>query len=568
MFEKSFTPSNRTTFELAVRAVRDFAASEVRGTAARLAVVLVCLLSGINVLNVVNSYVGRDFMTALENRDGPRFQYWLAIYVLVFAASTFTAVWCRYAEERLGLLWREWLTRRLLQHYLDRGAYYELTIGERITNPDQRIADDVRVLTTGSLGFLLIIINSGFTIVAFSGVAWSISPWLFGAAVVYASFGTLSTMRLGHQLVRLNYDQSDREAHLRRDLIHVREHAESVVLARREGRLRARLSRRVDEVTANMRRIIGVSRNLNFFTTGYNYMTQVIPVLVVGPMFMKGSVEFGVVTQATMAFTHLLGAFSVIVTQYQSLSSLAAVVSRLAALREAISETHSDHASPIEIFEDPGAISYRGVTLLSPRDGRTLLRDFTQRIDPLARILVVGPEESGRSALFHATAGLWKAGSGCITRPSLDQVLFVPERPYLPPATLREALVRTGAEQQMTDDDIYSILAKLDLELVIARAEGLDTEHDWRAILSLGEQHSLALARILLAAPAFAFLDRPGTALDGPRVERVLSLLTEAGIGYVHFSDTERWPDLHDAILEVRGDGCWTWRQIEPETPK
>ena len=69
-----------------------------------------------------------------------------------------------------------------------------------------------------------------------------------------------------------------------------------------------------------------MNRNLGYFTTGYNYMVQIIPALVVGPLFIRGHVEFGVISQSAMAFTHLLGAFSLIVTQFQSISSYAAVL--------------------------------------------------------------------------------------------------------------------------------------------------------------------------------------------------------------------------------------------------
>ena len=158
---------------------------------------------------------------------------------------------------------------------------------------------------------------------------WSISPLLFVVAVGYAGLGSAFTLVFGRPLVRLNYDQSDREASFRADLVHVRENAESIALLRRQGRLGARLARRLDALLANARRIIAVNRNLSFFTTGYNYGIQLIPALIIGPLFIRGQVEFGVITQSAMAFSQLLGAFSLVVTQIQSLSSYAAVLARL-----------------------------------------------------------------------------------------------------------------------------------------------------------------------------------------------------------------------------------------------
>jgi putative ATP-binding cassette transporter len=79
-----------------------------------------------------------------------------------------------------------------------------------------------------------------------------------------------------------------------------------------------------------------VNRNLGFFTTGYNYLIQIIPTLLVAPLFIRGEVEFGVITQSAMAFAQLLGAFSLIVNQIQSITSFAAVIARLSALGEAV----------------------------------------------------------------------------------------------------------------------------------------------------------------------------------------------------------------------------------------
>ena len=183
---------------------------------------------------------------------------------------------------------------------------------------------------------MLMSLNAGFTVVAFAGVLWSINTLLFAVAVGYAALGSLVTVLLGRRLVWLNYNQFDKEANLRSDLIHVRQHAESVALLHREDRLWARLLRHVDVLTANFRRIIAVNRNLAFFTTGYNYMIQIIPALIIAPLFIRGEVQFGVITQSAMAFAQLLGAFSLIVTQFQSISSFAAVVARLSSLAEAI----------------------------------------------------------------------------------------------------------------------------------------------------------------------------------------------------------------------------------------
>ena len=181
-------------------------------------------------------------------------------------------------------------------------------------------------------------LNSAFTIAAFSEVLWTISPLLFGVAVLYAAGGSLFTIVLGRPLIRLNYDQLDKEAGFRSELIHVRDNSEAIMQARDEELQTARLLSRLDDLVANFRKITSINRNVGFFTTGYNWLIQIIPALIIAPAFIEGKVEFGVITQSAMAFTALVAAFSLIVTQFQSLSSFAAVMARLSALAEVVGQ--------------------------------------------------------------------------------------------------------------------------------------------------------------------------------------------------------------------------------------
>jgi putative ATP-binding cassette transporter len=542
---------DRTTWRRFREALRNFARSEAGRRATLLFGALLAAMVAINGLNVVNSYVGRDFMTAIEQRSRAGFVTQGLLYASVFAASTVVAVLLRFTEERLGLLWRQWLTGRLLHVYLDDRLYYRLREEGGVDNPDQRIADDTRSFTASTISFVLMLLNGTFTIVAFSGVLWSISPLLFVVAVGYAGAGSLLTVVLGRPLVGLNYAQFDRDASFRAELVHVRENAESVALTNRELDLGARLQRRLDALVANMKRIIAVNRNVSFFTTGYNYGVQLIPALVVGPLFMSGQVEFGVITQAAMAFSHLLGAFSLIITQFGSISSYAAVIARLSALGEA-AETRRD--AQIDVEEDSGdRLVYDGVTLAEPSGDRVLLDAFSAALEPGRRLLVTGSSESARAALFRASAGLWRSGRGRIVRPPADRIAFLPERPYVPPGTLRAALAHAD------DAALARVLAKLGLDRIVARAGGLDAEHDWDDALSLTQQQLLSVARVALAAPTFALLHQLGTTLDRERAAAALALLADAGVAVVLFGEIAGLGVPFDATLRIEQDGRWRW---------
>jgi putative ATP-binding cassette transporter len=552
---------DRITARRFIRAVKDFLTSEVRWQARGLFAVLIAFALTVNGLNVINSYVGRDFMTAIAHRNQAGFIREAVLYIAVFAGSTAILVLYRFTEERLGLFWRVWLTRRIIRQYLADRTYLHLKESATIENPDQRIAEDVRAFTSTTLSFTLMFMNGALTVLSFSGVLWTISPFLFGVAIGYAVLGTLTTIYLGRPLIGLNYRQSDREASFRSDLIHVRENAESVALLRREGRLTARLLRRIDSLADNYRRIISVNRNLGFFTTGYNYLIQIIPTLIVAPLFIRGKVEFGVITQSAMAFAQLLGAFSLIVNQFQSISSFAAVIARLSALVGAVEKGPPSARTTVAVVEAGGRLAYDRLTLFSADGDRELLKDLNMEILHGTNVLIVGPNEPARIALFRATAGIWAAGTGTLFRPPLDAIFFLPQRPYLPPGTLRDLLIRTGQERLITDDQITTALRAAGLDAVQARAAGLDREQDWSAILSLGEQQLLALTRLILARPAFAMLDRVNAALKPAQVRQALRRLDENSITYVALAEDIESVEMYDAVLEIDTDGAWTWKQ-------
>ena len=571
-----------------VQTVRNFARCEVGARAKLMLAALIGLSVLINGLNVVNSYVGRDFFTSIEQKSMSGFAMYAVLYVAVFAASTVVAVLFRFAEERLGLLWREWLTRDLVSAYVEHPTFYRLNDavvenGE-ITNPDQRITDDVRAFTTTTLSFFLLLLNASFTVFAFSGVMWSISPRLFLVGVVYAALGSVGAVWFGHPLVGLNSKQLDREAELRSELIHLRENAESVAFARSEALQKSRLLRRIDEVVANSRHMIAVNRSLGYFVTGYNYMIQIIPALIVAPMFIRGHAQFGEIAQSAMAFTQLLGAFSLIVTQFQSISSFTAIVGRLGSFAEAIEQAQSvgiearavcdEHTGPecsiclpemsplhgsmaIKVHDDDSGIMFDKLTLRSGHDASTLLHELTVTIPHGLRVLVTGQNQAAKTALFRATAGMWDVGEGWVLRPGPERMAFLPERPYLPRGSLRELLERPW--RPLEEHRVQDVLETLGLETLVSRAHGLDHEHDWADFLSLGEQQLVSFARIVLASPQFAFLDRPVTVLGVDGVDRLLRALHEHSITYLTICESHALRRHHGAVLEVTTDGTWRW---------
>ena len=562
-------PINEQGWGLVITLLVDFRRSELGSKATLLFASLIALLFAVNALNIVNSYVGRDFMSALADRHTEAFLRQAIYYVFVFTASTVVAVVLRFCEERLGLLWREFMTSRFLELYFRHPTYYrlndELIRQSGVEHPDQRIADDVKTFTATTLSFILMVMNGGFTVLAFSGVLWMISPWLFGAALGYAAAGSYFTIRLGGRLIGLNYKELDKEAAFRSGLIHVGERAESIALLHHEARLKPRLMNRLDDLAGNFRKIIDVNRNLGFFTTGYNYLIQIIPVLLVAPLFIQGRVEFGVVTQSAMAFAMLVGAFSLIVTQFQSLSSFAAVIQRLVNLWYVIELAQTETITGLDVHEGGDEVAFENLTLLSPRDKRVLVKDLTLSIPYGMWTLVSSNDETAKDAIFKAIAGIYDAGTGLVRRPSLDRILFLPERPYVPPGTLRQALTTVQQETRISDAKINKTLKLLNVADVVARAGGLDIEHEWDNLLSPHEQRFVSFARILLAAPRFAVMTYPVRDMDKATAAKILKLLADHGItlitmGRMGNREGDDHVENYEAVLELTQGGQWQWQ--------
>jgi putative ATP-binding cassette transporter len=567
-----------------------FSASEVGGKAKWLLACLLVLLVAINALNVLNSYVGRDFMTALETRTTSTFIRTAILYVGVFALSTLATVFLRFTEETLALTWREWLSRWAVRRYLMPPVYLRLNdrliANGEVANPDQRIADDVRAFTSTTLSFLILFLNGSFTILAFSGVMWSISPPLFGVTVLYSGLGSLLAIRSGRPLVKLNAAQLDKEANFRSELIHVREYAEPLMITEREDLVERRLSHRIDDWAENLRRIIRVNRNLGMFTTGYNYLIQILPALVVAPLFIRGKVEFGVVTQSAMAFAQLVGALSLIITQFQSISSYAAAVSRLGVLDEGIDQALAQPVPPSEVCvhhlrrgacpdcaqrplpatsievlpgREDGVVEYDRLTLLSAADGRVLAKEISGSVGSGTRLLILGPNDETKSALYRATAGTWSLGSGRILRPGDDRMMFVSERPYFPPGTLREILV---GEAATPTERILKVLRELDFEPALARIGGLEVEKPWNTGLSLGELKLLAFARVMLSGPCVVFLERPETGIAADSLRRMLDWLAAHSVSVMTVGRPADARRFYNVVLELDEDGGWRWKPI------
>jgi vitamin B12/bleomycin/antimicrobial peptide transport system ATP-binding/permease protein len=533
-----------------------------------LAGLIVLSLAVTSVALIANKANG-EFMTGLQKKDSNAYYQALWIYLGTFLFAIPLAAFARYMEERLGLTWRDFLARTLMKRYFHNRAYYRLGSVEEIDNPDQRISEDAKNFTTTTLSFVLILINSTIQVVGFSGVLWAISPKLVAVLGGYALFGTLGAFFIGRRLIGLNYLQYEREADFRYGLVRVRDNAESIAFYRGERRELKDLRGRLGGVVGNMMVLIRWNRNLAFFTTGYNYLALILPTIIVAPLFLSGQKEFGDITKAIGAFSVVLAAVSLVITQFERLSAFAAGVTRLGALWDYLDEQDAEddldvELDQIQISEEERTISLDELTVKTPNGERLLIRGLDVKLPPGGSLLIMGESGSGKSSLLRTIAGLWSCGEGHIGRPPYRNMMFLPQRPYMIPGTLRAQLEYPGAGKTPTDEDLKATLEIVNLTTLPDRVDGdFDRDADWVNMLSLGEQQRLSFARLLIKKPAIAFLDESTSALDEPNEERLYAHLRKHRYTFISVGHRSTLLKYHTHVLQIGKEGSWTLLSCE-----
>jgi putative ATP-binding cassette transporter len=539
--------------------------SEERKGAIALFALLIVLLIFYTQLSVILNTQQGDIFSSLAARDGERFQRTILIFlgVLVIYVPLFAAF--NYCQDKLGLFWRRWLTNHFLQQYFSNRSFYKLSyFNSDIDNPDQRISEDIRSFTQASLNFFLLFVESIFTIIAFSTVLWKISQSLVIFLVVYGILGTLTTVGIfGYKLVKVNFEQLRKEADFRFGLVRIRENAEAIAFYQGEGQESNHLKRLFDRVFDNYNiLIIWQDLYLGIFQNIYEFIPYILPAIIVAPSVLSGEFEVGAVREAQGAFLRIFFALNIIVSQLQSLTNFAAGIDRLYTFHEYLENPQDVTVNglavqpKIDIVTD-GRLEIKHLTLQTPNYQRILFRDLSVCLESGQGLLVMGASGCGKSSFLRAIAGLWNSGTGAIIRPQIEQVLFLPQRPYMIWGTLREQLLYPQTNVEVGDRDLQDILQAVNLADLAERFGGFDAQKDWAEVLSLGEQQRVAFARVLLSKPRYAILDEATSALDIHNEENLYQHLLATETTFISVGHRPTLKQYHQLVLEFLEDGQW-----------
>ena len=517
---------------------------------------------------ILNQWYNR-FYNTLQDRNWDAFVSAILFFCVLAAVYTVLAVYQLYLNQWLQIRWRRWMTQTYLREWLTSANHYRMQLlGDAADNPDQRIAEDLQQFVQYTLTIGIGLLNAIVTLCSFVVILWTLSAhtplsvfgasfdipgYLVWAALLYAVIGTALTQLIGRPLIALNFLQQRFEADFRFNLVRTRENAEQIAALKGEAAEREEHLTRFGSVVGNWYALMQRQKQLTFFTQSYSQASVIFPYIIVAPAYFSGAMQLGGLMQTASAFNSVQNALSYFVTSYRQIAEWRAVIARLTGFEEAIAAGRAAAVTPpvVQIIAETAGKPY-AMNELKVRlpDGSPVVAAEHVAIPANESVLVTGPSGVGKSTLLRAVSGIWPFGSGRVSVPDGAKVMLVPQRPYFPLATLADAITYPATRGSFDNASIAEALAAVGLPQLVSR---LDEQAHWNRMLSQGEQQRLAIARALLQAPDYLFLDEATAALDERSEATLYRLLLERlkGATIVSIGHRSTLNAFHRRRLEV-----------------
>jgi putative ATP-binding cassette transporter len=518
------------------------------------------------------------FYNTLQDKNRAEFFKQMVRFCVLAAIYIVIIVYATYFNQMLQVRWRRWLTEKYLGEWMGNRTYYRMQFYAAATdNPDQRVAEDLKFFVDETLSLSLGLLNSVVTLVAFVGILWNLSGkiqfqfagqnyyfhgFMVWCALAYAFAGTWLADKIGRPLIGLNFNQQRYEADFRFSLVRFRENMEGVALYRGEPDEMRGFRNRFGSVFQNWWSIMRRQKMLNFFRISYNQAAVVFPYLVGEGRFFSGAIQLGGLMQIANAFGKVQDSLSWFLNAYSGAGpntgfvGWKATVDRLTGFHNAIltaQEQQRTQPGALIVPGEPGKLELKDVSLALP-DGRPLIEAADVAMRESASVLIRGPSGSGKSTLFRAISGIWPFGHGEIKQPADFDALFLPQRPYFPLGSLREAICYPARHQAFVSEEVEEALKVVGLEHLASR---LDQQANWSVQLSGGEQQRVAFARALLHKPAWLFLDEATSNLDDESQKQLYQAVMDRlqHTTVVSIAHREELAHFHAKRVELRGKG-------------
>jgi len=546
--------------------------SKERGKGLTLLVTVVGLVLAMVWMQVQFNNWNRDFYNTFEQKDQEEFFRQLGRFTLLAVTWIIMFVYRVYFRQMLEIEWRTWLTEHFLAGWLKDQAHYRMQLLARshapfagVDNPDQRIAEDLKIFVEYTLLLSLGLLSAVVTLGSFVVILWALSGpltvfgvtiqgYLVWVALIYAVLGTGLTHLIGRPLIKLDFNQQRFEADFRFGLVRLRENSEGVALYRGEAAEGSGLRNRFSAVIGNWWALMLKQKQIGWFTSFYEQLAIIFPYIVVSPRFFAGQIPLGAIFQTASAFGQVQGALSWFINAYTDFAKWKATVDRLIGFSEALEQVKKEagHAQGERAEGSDGSLALEGLEVDLP-EGRSLLSNTALQLKPGEDVLVTGPSGSGKSTLFRALAGIWPYWKGRIKLPKAARLLFLPQKPYLPIGTLKHAVSYPEDSSRHSSGEIAEALKGVGL----ANLSGdLERSENWAQVLSGGEQQRLAFARALLYRPDWLFLDEATAALPDEDQEKLYRLIREKlpGTTLVSIGHRTSLAAFHPRKLVLRGN--------------